>query len=234
MDTPYYAIVLPQFPVVLGIGNDTQSAEALGYSLINEGGEVLCHQTIAGPAPEGVDCTDVAIGSQATCSVCQGSLGCTGVDVSEEGVQMVDASNATVVWSTLSGELRVPEGFPQPMTGRFLDFVLSDSTDLCGIRDDGALACRSDSVSGETVEVAGNFVSLGGNSNELKCALGSDGTVRCFVFSADALTPTFAPEGESFTRVVTGAQMGCALQRRGVVTCWDTEGLISFDAPGFN
>jgi alpha-tubulin suppressor-like RCC1 family protein len=91
----------------------------------------------------------------------------------------------------------------------------SNSSNHCGVKADGTVACFGNSTQYRTAAPTGTFVAID-VGDDGACARAASGALTCW---AGAVNP--APAG-SYTLHSLGATFGCALDAAGAVMCWGT------------
>lgn len=89
---------------------------------------------------------------------------------------------------------------------------------ICGVRDDGTVACWGNDYAGQTTPPKGRFASVSAGY-DYACGVRDDDTVACWCGAANLYGAATPPEGR-FSSVSAGRVHACGLRDDGTFTCW--------------
>lgn len=225
---------LPAAPRALALADDSSatgvSSEWGGASfcLLDEIGSIFCTPEMSAFNAE--SCTDVSASAPRVCAVCGGEILCGDAPLAEGSATLVELSDEVAYWLDEDGSALATFS-EEIIEGRYVDLFVNNFQDVCGIKGDGALACRM-AGGGNLVAAEGDFV-RGAAGVEQVCAITAASELACFVLSADSLAPAFAPSGNGYVEVVATTDKVCALTLAGKVQCWNAEGILEFNSGPF-
>jgi len=238
-----YPMEMEEFPTAIRLPDDaTISAPTLAYCWLDEAGGIDCGEHDSFGIPPnlvgGSVCTDLAVSENPfACALCDGDLECGGTgfgSVSAPDVRQVVISDANALWLTNAGSVYYQFEQEEPaLPGTYSFLFVDDAMNPCGIREDGALVCASAPIDGTAYELEGDFV-RGSAAGNLRCVIGTDGTITCKDLVEGQYLPAFAPAGSDFVDVAASNQKSCALTKGGAVVCFNAEGLLDAFAAKLN